>query len=363
MKSAAKQKTVCTIIGNRPHFIKWAPLSPQIRKHFREVVIHTGQHYDQNMSDVFFKEMNLAKPDHNLAVRAKTHAQQTGRIKIRLEPLLQEIRPACMIVFGDTNTTLAAAITAAKLKIPIAHIEAGVRMREMNTPEEINRRCVDHLAAFNFCPHRMAYENLQAEGRGHTAHVVGDVMYDAFLHFQPISLRRNSKLLAKLHLEPGQFIFMSLHRPDNVDDPAQLGSILQAIVKADMPVLFAVHPRTHKHMTKRSLYSMLKNTGVKTIPAVGYLESLFFLSHCQKVLTDSGGLQKEAYFAGKPCVILSNDSPWMELVEMGWNYITALDPAKITYGLDRIDRPMKSKNIYGNGDSSSKIACILKEMI
>lgn len=358
-----KKNIICTIIGNRPQFIKWGPLVTHLRATFREVVIHTGQHYDDNMSGIFFKEMELPEPDHNLRIGSGSHAKQTGEIMIKLEPILKQLKPVCVIIFGDTNSTLAGALTAAKLGIPIAHIEAGLRLNDITIPEEINRVCADHLSSFNFCPHPIALKNLRNEGKANTAYVVGDVMYDAYLHFLPIALELKTQFLSHLGFESGSFFYMSMHRPSNVDNPKRLRQILEAISKSKIAVLFVVHPRTLKVIADHHLDRFLKKTKIRAISAIGYLESLFCLSNCKKVITDSGGMQKEAYFAGKPCIVLSNDSPWRELVELGNTYLTYLDPDKIVYGLNEFQPIVKKINIYGKGYSAIKIVNILNKAL
>lgn len=352
-------KVIATIVGARPQFIKVAPVSRALRDAggVSEVLIHTGQHFDNNMSDIFFEELGIATPDHNLDIAGGGHGAMTGAMMQRLEPLLQELKPDLVLIYGDTNSTLAGALTAAKLHIPVAHVEAGLRSFNRAMPEEINRVVADHLSEWLFASTEAAMTNLRREGiAGAKVHQVGDVMYDAALLFAARAKER--PILAELGVEPRRYILSTLHRAENTDDPERLAMLVTALELAatQMPVVLPLHPRTRGAMARHGLTF----DRVRTIEPVGYLDMVALESNAAVIATDSGGVQKEAFFYEVPCVTLRGETEWSELLELGWNELAAPDGAAIAAQiLAAVGRQGRAASPYGNGKAANAIAAVL----
>jgi len=319
---------VLSIVGARPQFIKAAPVSKALRQAgHSECLVHTGQHYDHSMSQIFFDEMGIPEPDINLNVGSCSHGWQTGQMLANLEEVMVRLLPDWVLVYGDTNTTLAGALAAAKLRIPLAHVEAGLRSFNRSMPEEHNRVMADHCADILFCPTQTAVLNLDREGIKSGVHLVGDTLYDAVLEFSEIAKAR-STIMSDLGLQERGYILATVHRPYNTDVPDNLDSILSAFREIHEPIVFPVHPRTHKKIAE--LNGKMKDLPhLKMIEPLGYLDMLLLEQNARLVLTDSGGIQKEAYFFGVPCVTLRSETEWVETVEAGWNVLVGQDREQI----------------------------------
>lgn len=314
---------IITIIGARPQFIKAAPVSKVLRESgHQEYLVHTGQHYDTNMSQVFFDELQIPEPDVNLGVGSGSHGWQTGQMLMALERVIQEVKPDWVLVYGDTNSTLAGALAAVKLHILIAHVEAGLRSFNREMPEEINRVLTDHCSDLLFCPTQTAVDNLAKEGITKGVHLVGDTMYDAVIQFSEIA-RSRSTILEKLGLGPKEYLLATIHRPYNTDNPENLHSILSAFTEIDEPIIFPVHPRTRQCLSDLKLKT--DNLKLRLLEPVGYLDMLVLEKNAKAILTDSGGMQKEAYFLRVPCITLRTETEWVETVEAGWNVAVGAD--------------------------------------
>lgn len=348
-----------TIIGARPQFIKAATVSRVIaeRGDIVEVIAHTGQHYDANMSDVFFDELSIPPPDHHLGIGGGRHGEMTGRMIEALESVMLAENPDLVLVYGDTNSTLAGALAAAKLLIPVAHVEAGLRSFNRRMPEEINRILTDHASDLLFAPTKTAMANLRNEGLGEgRARLVGDVMYDASLFYREKA--RAPEWVTAMPVDKGDFILATVHRAENTDYPARLRGILRGLAGAGLPVILPLHPRTRDRIATMDI-AIPK--GVYVVDPVGYLEMVWLEAHCRLVATDSGGVQKEAYFFGKPCVTLRDETEWVELVEAGWNTLTGTNPEAIQEAIAAARAPTTTMALYGDGDAAGKVlAGILK---
>lgn len=353
-------KTIATIVGARPQFIKVAPVSKALvaTGAIREILIHTGQHHDAIMSDVFFDELGIAPPDHHLDVHGGGHGAMTGAMLQKLEPVLEALKPDRVLIYGDTNSTLAGALTAAKLHIPIAHVEAGLRSFNRAMPEEINRIVADQLSDVLFASTPAAVANLQREGvASERISQVGDVMYDAALQFADIAVRRNG-LLHKLGIVPKRYILATIHRAENTDDPARLAAIVSALetVTAKLPVILPLHPRTHTRMKAAGL-AFHK---VQPIPPVGYLDMVSLESQAALIATDSGGVQKEAFFYKIPCVTLRDETEWVELVELGWNRLASpMNDDLAAVIRNALGSKGRDAQPYGDGNAAQAIAAVL----
>lgn len=342
---------ICTVVGARPQFVKVAPVSRALAaQDWREVLIHTGQHYDYAMSDIFFDELRLARPDYNLGVGSGSHGAQTGRMLIQIEGVLMAERPDITLVYGDTNSTLAAALAAVKLSIPTAHVEAGLRSFNRLMPEEHNRVLADHIAELLFCPTRTAVENLAAEGIVEGVYPVGDVMYDSIL-FNTALAERHADPLARLGLSPSEYALATIHRPYNTDQPENLAGILEAFARLPHIVLFLTHPRTCKVIRQHGLSTA---SNVRLLEPVGYLDMLVLEKHAHVILTDSGGVQKEAYFQAVPCVTIRPETEWVETVQAGWNTLADPTPESILAALGG-PRPASSPPVFGDGRAAEHI--------
>ena len=346
---------IATIVGARPQFIKCAPLSRQLRKAAVEVLIHTGQHYDANMSDVFFRDLDLPKPDYNLGVGSGTHGAQSGEMLKQIEQVLLKEKPDCVMVFGDTNSTLAGALAAAKLCIPVAHVEAGLRSFNRRMPEEINRVVTDHLSSLLFCPTETSVNNLEREGITGGVHLVGDVMYDALL-LNSKRAAEKSKILEQLRLQPKSYFLATVHRAENTDDPSRIAAIIKAfeMISDILPIVWPVHPRTRKVLQTYGLQGNGRSFFI--FDPVSYLDMLCLEKEARGILTDSGGVQKEAYWLQVPCITLREETEWVETLQMGWNTLAGTDPETI---FAAATKPPPSapclNNLFGDGHSGTKI--------
>ncbi len=351
--------TVVSVVGARPQFIKAASVSRAIRQSHDEILVHSGQHYDYEMSDVFFEQLGIPKPDFNLAVGSGTHARQTGEMMPMLEGLFMEKMPDLVIVYGDTNTTLAAALAAAKISVPIAHVEAGLRSYNRTMPEEINRVLVDHLSELLLCPTRASLSNLEAEGITNGVNLVGDVMLDTARFFaEGVD---SGPTLERYGVEAGAYYIATVHRAGNSDNPARLGSIIEALLSLDAPVLWPVHPRTRANLESFGLLDRLETSSrIIVSPPLSYIDTVTMLSEATALITDSGGMQKEAYFFGVPCVTLREETEWMETVELGWNQLVGSETARILAAIEAIKRPSDRPDVYGDGHAAEVIVQVIE---
>jgi UDP-N-acetylglucosamine 2-epimerase len=374
---------IVTIVGARPQFIKAAAVSraiqafnrssarPGSRKRLREVLVHTGQHYDYLMDRIFFEELRLPEPHYHLATGSGSHAVQTGRMLKGVEKVLEKEKPEITVVYGDTNSTIAGALAAAKLNIPVAHVEAGLRSYKRSMPEEINRLLTDHISKVLFCPTVQAVRNLSEEGirNGDKTVVknVGDVMYDSILYYSELA-EKKSTVLAELglfhpntrHSTPGpmHYYLATLHRAENTDNPKRLKSIIRALaeIAKDIPVILPLHPRTKKMMKVQGLIREAR--GIRLIDPVSYLDMLRLEKHARIILTDSGGVQKEAYWFWVPCITLREETEWLETIRSGWNVLVGTESDRIvneTKHQDKRTLPSSKTKIFGDGKASEKI--------
>jgi UDP-GlcNAc3NAcA epimerase len=356
---------IMTIVGARPQFIKAATVSRVFRRTrgLTEILVHTGQHYDKNMSDVFFKELDIPRADIHLGIGSASHGRQTGHMLEAIESAMLKEKPDWVLVYGDTNSTLAGALAAAKLGLSIAHVEAGLRSFNRAMPEEINRVVSDHVSDLLFAPTKTAVENLRREGiPAKQVAKVGDVMYDAAL-FYADTAQRCSNILDNLKLQPGGYVLATVHRAENTDNPAKLKSIFDALrhVSKELPVVLPLHPRTRAVLARLGL---AKLDGIQIIPPVGYLDMVMLERHSLTIVTDSGGVQKEAYFYRVPCITLRGETEWVELVNAGWNRLLPPDGASLSRRLVAVirgfRRPSRAPPLYGSGNAAELIAGRLK---
>jgi UDP-N-acetylglucosamine 2-epimerase len=333
---------IVTIIGARPQIVKAAALSRTILAigkqqngaAIKEIIVHTGQHYDENMSRVFFDELGVPEPDYYLGIGSGSHGEQTGRMLREIEIVLEEEEPDYCLVYGDTNSTVAGAMAAAKLHIPVAHVEAGLRSFNRRMPEEINRVVTDHISELLFCPTETSVENLTKEGISTGVHNVGDVMFDCVRFYSGRAQAIKNITLKRLSIHQGSYYLATVHRAENTDDLSRLTNIVQAlneITNRDYPVVLPLHPRTAKCIKKHGLKF---SDGIKVIPPVSYLEMIILESNARLILTDSGGVQKEAFWFSVPCVTLRDETEWIETVEAGWNILTGADIHRIVRGVE-----------------------------
>jgi UDP-N-acetylglucosamine 2-epimerase len=357
---------ITVIVGTRPQIIKSAPIIYEALKSGLELkIIHTGQHYDYKLSQVFIEEFNLPEPAVNLEVGSGSHAYQTGEIMLRLEKYLLKDKPPLVLVPGDTNSALAGALTSVKLGIPVVHIEAGARCYDMSMAEEINRRLIDHCSKLLFAPTLNCKKNLERESVIGEIHLTGDTMYDAFLKFKDEADR--SDILKKLQLSDKEYSLLTLHRAENVDNPVRLRSILKGILKANIKVIFPIHPRTANRLKEYNI--SLEHSNIRIIDPVSYVEMLKLLKHAKLVLTDSGGLQKEAFWSQTPCITLRESTEWTETVEAGVNQIAGADVEKIAQAIRAIEErydEMKKKfigNPFGDGYAAKRIVKIIESFM
>ena len=352
---------VLTIVGARPQFIKAAPVSRELRINHDEYLVHTGQHYDDNMSRLFFDELDIPVPDVNLEVGSGPHAAQTGKMMIKLEVLMQSVKPDCVLVYGDTNSTIAGSLTAAKLNIPVVHVEAGLRSFNRRMPEEINRLLTDKISKLLFCPTAVAVEHLRSEGIVDGVYLTGDVMYDAALYYAE-KAKAYPSVLDAVGVNAGEYLLVTCHRPQNTDDPEILDGIIDALIRSKETIIFPVHPRTRGMLEKYGLIHRF--TGVehiKLIEPVGYLQMIQLEKHAKKIITDSGGVQKEAYFYKVPCITLRSETEWTETVLDGWNLLTGMDASMILKAIREFKPDSEQSNHYGDGNARVEMVRILEE--
>lgn len=363
---------IISVIGARPQFIKAAAVSRAIVEHNEkypdcpivEIIIHTGQHYDENMSQVFFEELDIPEPDYNLGIGSSSHAEQTGKMLQKIEAVLIKERPDWCLVYGDTNSTLAGALAAAKLHIPVAHIEAGLRSFNRRMPEEINRVVTDHVSDILFCPTATSVDNLAKEGISTGVYQVGDVMYDCILFYIKRTKPIEQEILERSGIRSKSYYLATVHRAENTDDSARLTNIFEAlneIATKDCPVVLPLHPRTVKYAQKHGLD--LTNH-VKVMQPISYLEMLVLENNARLILTDSGGVQKEAYWLSVPCITLRDETEWVETVESGWNILSGADKHRIVNGVRCSSklRPVSPESVYGNGDAANQICDVLQDV-
>jgi len=344
----SKPLRLATIIGARPQFIKCAPFSRVWRAKNREILIHTGQHYSPDMSDVFFKELSIPKPDFHLGIGAGTHGDQTGRMLAAIEKILMKTRPEGVLVYGDTNSTLAGALAAAKLHIPLFHIEAGLRSFRKTMPEEVNRVLTDHLADMLFAPTETAVQNLKKEGLRAGVYRTGDIMLDAYRFYEKKASHLTFKNL------PKQFALATIHRAENTDNSHILKALSEALNRFPIPVVWPIHPRTQKAVQKAKI-RLGKN--ILILQPVGYLQSIRLQQLSEIILTDSGGVQKEAYFSRTPCITLRKETEWVESVKAGWNILAGCDPKRIFAAYHRHqNQKRRGSSLYGDAKTAVLIA-------
>lgn len=353
---------IITIVGTRPQFVKAVVVSNTILESYNEeveeILVHTGQHHDENMSQVFFDELNIPHPKYNLKISGCQHGAMTGRMLEAIEKVLLIEKPEMVLVYGDTNSTLAAAIAAAKLHIPIAHIEAGLRSFNLKMPEEINRILTDRISTYLFCPTEGAIKNLSKEGINTGVHYVGDVMYDAMLYYTKLA-KCKSTIVERLNLSHVEFVLATCHRSENTDHPHHLKNIMNALEKIakDMKVIFPLHPRTRDCLNRYGINYQLTN--VVTLHPLSFLDMIILEQSAKVVLTDSGGIQKEAFFCKVPCVTMRNETEWVETVTSGWNQLVGIDPDRIYSAVIQAKKGHHNDSPYGDGNASARIMSLL----
>lgn len=348
-----------TIVGARPQFIKAAAFACSLKRHegatIKHVLVHTGQHHDDMMSDVFFRELDIGQPDHNLGVAGGSHGSMTGRMLEKIESLLLERRPDWVLIYGDTNSTLASALAASKLHVPVAHVEAGLRSFNMRMPEEVNRIVADKLSTLLFCPTQAAVHNLQQEGIVGGVHLVGDVMYDVALQFAEVA-ERKSTILARLGLSNTPYVLATCHRAENTDDPDRLAGILKALdaMTPTHTVVLPLHPRTRQKVDQLGFRGLLGR--IRTVDPLSYLDMVILEKNAAVIVTDSGGVQKEAFFYNVPCITTRDETEWVETVETGWNVLTGANADSIGAAFQNICRRTPATvHPYGDGHAAKLI--------
>jgi len=347
---------VVSVVGARPQFVKAAAVSRRLRERHDEFLVHTGQHYDYEMSGIFFDGLDIPAPDVNLATGSGSHGRQTGAMLAGIEGVLEREQPDWMLIYGDTNSTLAAALAASKLRVPVAHVEAGLRSFNRGMPEEINRVVADRLSAVLFCPSDTAVQNLAAEGIREQVHMVGDVMLDVLRAAESRADERRSDVLGRFGVREGAFLLATIHRAENTDDRSRFDAILNAINGLEEPVLFPAHPRVRKLV---AAYGRCLKPHVRVIDPLGYVETVALAGAARLLLTDSGGLQKEAYWLGVPCVTLRDETEWVETVAAGWNRLVGSDPVRIADAVRSFVTPDAHPPLYGDGRASAKCVALL----
>ena len=349
---------ILTVIGNRPQFIKAAAVTPELRRHHREVMVHTGQHFDEELSAVFFAELGLPVPERELEIALGSNTSQTARMLAALEPVLEEEAPDAVLVYGDTNSTLAGALAGAQAGVPVAHVEAGMRSFDRAMPEELNRVLTDHASALLLCSSEVAAENLRAESVSGVVELVGDVMVDVALQVQP-RMRERLELVHRWGVREGEYVLATAHRAGTVDDPERLRLLVELLLALEVPVVWPLHPRTRGRLEAAGLLSTLEDGGrVVLAPPLGYLELTALVCNSCAVVTDSGGLQKEAYLAGVRCITLRTTTEWTETVRLGWNTLVDLDREAARAALQR-EPPGQRPPLYGDGGAGPRVVSAL----
>jgi UDP-GlcNAc3NAcA epimerase len=350
---------ILSVIGNRPQFVKAAAVSGPLRARHEEILLHTGQHYDDELSAVFVRELGVPAPDRELGISGGSNTSQTARMLGELSGVVDELGPELVLVYGDTNSTLAGALAGAQAGVPVAHVEAGMRSFDRSMPEELNRVLTDHLSDLLLCASATAAENLRREGARGAVEEVGDVMVDVAALFAPRARERRDVLEAH-GVAPGEYVLVTAHRAGNVDDPERLERLVELLLGLRLPVVLPLHPRTRRRLEETGLLERLEaGGGVRLGPPLGYLEFTALLCNARAVLTDSGGVQKEAYLARVPCVTLRDTTEWVETVEAGWNVLVDLDLDAARAALDRTP-PSEHPPLYGDGRAGDRVAAALK---
>ena len=349
---------IASIVGARPQFIKEYAVSKELKKVFDSILIHTGQHYDFEMSQVFFDQLKISEPDYNLGVGSGPQGKQTGEMLEKIEDVLLKEKPDGVLVYGDTNSTLAGALAATKMRIPLGHVEAGLRSFDKTMPEETNRILTDHASDFLFAPTKTAVKNLTCEGIKNGVYLTGDVMSDALTQIIPLAKRTD--ILKKLKIESKQYLLTTIHRQSNTDDPNNLSALLDSLSETKETIVFPVHPRTEKFIKMHQLENKIEKNIILTKP-LGYIEFLCLEQNAKKILTDSGGIQKEAYLLKVPCVTLRENTEWVETVEDGWNVLVGTNKEKILHAVQNFEPKGKQRNVFGDGHASKTIASLLKQ--
>jgi UDP-N-acetylglucosamine 2-epimerase len=344
---------ILTVVGNRPQFVKAAAVSVLLREQHEEILVHTGQHHDDSLSLIFFRELGLARPDRELAISGASNTSQTARMLAALEPLLADLAPDAVLVYGDTNSTLAGALAAAQAGVPVIHAESGMRSFDRTMPEELNRVLTDHISDLLLCSSEIAVANLGAESVAGSVELVGDVMVDVAMSRQPRA-REEHEVPGAHGLDPGDYLLVTAHRAGNVDDPERLEQLVALIEALPGAVLFALHPRTRQRLESAgSLARLQRVDGLRLTEPLGYLEFTALLCQARAVLTDSGGVQKEAYLAGVPCMTLRANTEWLETVQSGWNTLVDLDAQAALAALAQA-RPTEHPQLYGDGHAAAR---------
>ena len=346
---------IINVVGARPQFIKVKPIADELNKRkIEHLLVHTGQHYDYEMSKVFFEGLQIHQPDYNLEVGSSSHGRQTAEMLASLETLFVKEKPDVVIVYGDTNSTLSAALAASKMGIPIAHIEAGLRSYRKDMPEEINRVLTDHVSSLLFCPTETAVKNLYGENINRGIHHVGDIMFDVFAS----EIDKPNNILQTLKITEKDYYLLTMHRQENTKDTKKIEAVLNVLDRTGKPVVFPVHPRTGQLI--KTIQDNYKN--IKFIEPVGYSDMINLEKNAIAVLTDSGGMQKEAYFAKVPCITLRKETEWVETLDGGWNRIVGTDPEKIRSAIEtNFNADIEQKNYFGDGQSAQKTIDIILE--
>lgn len=358
LKKVDKMKIV-SVIGARPQFIKASVVSKELRKKYEEILVHTGQHYDYEMNKIFFEELNIPEPDYYLNVGSGSHGSQTGEMLKKIESVLMEEKPDLVLTYGDTNSTIAGALAASKLHIKSSHVESGLRSYDKTMPEEINRVLTDHCSDILFCPTNNAVSNLKREGITDNVYLTGDVMADSILYNKETA-ENKSNILNELDLEDKNYLLTTIHRPGNTNSEENLKNIVEAFSEMNDTIVFPVHPRTEKYLKEYGLLDGLESF-VKLTKPLGFFDFIKLMNHAKTILTDSGGVQKEAYILKVPCITLRENTEWVETVEDGWNVLVGSDKEKIIQCANEFNPSVKShKNRYGNGDASKKISSIIE---
>jgi UDP-N-acetylglucosamine 2-epimerase len=348
---------IAHIVGARPHFPKLAPVSRAVRAGgHSEIIIHTGQHFDVRMSDVFFEELDLPPPQYHLGVGSGSHGVQTGRMLERLDPVLGKERPDVILVYGDTNSTLAGALAGAKLGLTVGHVEAGLRSFVWSMPEEVNRVLADRCSQVLFCPTQTAVANLAAEGITAGVHLVGDVMYDALLQSAPLAEKR-SRALERFGLVPRRYLLATIHRAGNTDDSGRLASIAEALNRVEEPVIFPVHPRTAQRIAEAGIVFA---PHVQLVEPLSYLDMLQLERNARRIITDSGGVQKEAYLLRTPCITLRDETEWPETLAGGWNVLVGTHPESVCAALAQPEPVAPPEPLFGDGRAAERIVAVLE---
>ena len=348
---------IITVLGARPQFIKAAPVSRELRKIHTELIIHTGQHYDANMSDIFFEELEIPKPDFHLGVGSSNHGKQTGEMLEKIEEILVQEKPDYLLVYGDTNSTLAGALAASKLHIPVIHIEAGLRSFNKKMPEEINRIMTDHVSNLLFCPTKTAVQNLENENILENVFNVGDVMYDAVDYNLKLA-EDKSEILEKEKLTSKEYYLITVHRAENTDDHAKMKNVIKAFTRIKGDKVWPIHPRTRKVIENQG-FDLKEVPGLHVIDPVGYLDMITLEQNARKIITDSGGVQKEAYFMRIPCITMREQTEWVETLEGNANILVGTDPEKIVSAVEKDVNPIY-KDLFGDGKASVHISDMIR---